>query len=42
MYLMTVILLTRLLQDILELTNTKIINYLGNYDYYEEKCEELN
>ena len=26
---------------ILELTNTKIINYLGNYDYYEEKCEEL-
>ena len=26
---------------ILELTNTKIINYLGNYDYSEEKCEEL-
>lgn len=26
---------------ILELTNTKIINYLGNYDYYEEKREEL-
>ncbi len=26
---------------ILELTNTKIINYLGNYDYYEEKKEEL-
>ncbi len=27
---------------IFELTNTKIINYLGNYDYYEEKkCEEL-
>lgn len=26
---------------ILELTNTKLINYLGNYDYYEEKKEEL-
>lgn len=26
---------------ILELTNTKIINYLGNYDYYEDKKEEL-
>lgn len=26
---------------ILELTNTKIINYLGNYDYYEEKKDEL-
>lgn len=26
---------------ILELTNTKIINYLGKYDYYEEKREEL-
>lgn len=26
---------------ILELTNTKLINYLGNYDYYEEKEEEL-
>ena len=26
---------------ILELTNTKLINYLGNYDYYEEKREEL-
>jgi ATP-binding cassette subfamily F protein 3 len=27
---------------ILELTNRKLINYLGNYDYYEEKREELN
>ena len=26
---------------ILELTNSKLINYLGNYDYYEEKKEEL-
>lgn len=26
---------------ILELTNNHIINYLGNYDYYEEKKEEL-
>lgn len=26
---------------ILELTNTKLINYLGNYDYYEEKKEQL-
>lgn len=26
---------------ILELTNTRLINYLGNYDYYEEKKEEL-
>ena len=26
---------------ILELTSTKLINYLGNYDYYEEKKEEL-
>lgn len=26
---------------ILELTNTKLINYLGNYDYYDEKKEEL-
>jgi ATP-binding cassette subfamily F protein 3 len=26
---------------ILELTNNRIINYLGNYDYYEEKKEEL-
>lgn len=26
---------------ILELTNTKLFNYLGNYDYYEEKKEEL-
>lgn len=26
---------------ILELTNNKLINYLGNYDYYEEKKEEL-
>lgn len=26
---------------ILELTNTKLINYLGNYDYYEGKKEEL-
>ena len=26
---------------ILELTNQKLINYLGNYDYYEEKREEL-
>ena len=26
---------------IIELTNTKIINYLGNYDYYEEKRDEL-
>ena len=26
---------------ILELTNTKLINYLGNYDYYEETKEEL-
>lgn len=26
---------------ILELTNTKLINYLGNYDYYEDKKEEL-
>ena len=26
---------------ILELTNTKLINYLGNYDYYEEKREQL-
>lgn len=26
---------------ILELTNNKIINYLGNYDYYLEKKEEL-
>ena len=26
---------------ILELTNTKLINYLGNYDYYYEKKEEL-
>lgn len=28
-------------QRILELTNTKLINYLGNYDYYEEKREQL-
>lgn len=26
---------------ILELTNTKLINYLGNYDYYQEKKDEL-
>lgn len=26
---------------IIELTNNKIINYLGNYDYYLEKKEEL-
>ncbi|MFQ9515586.1 MAG: ABC-F family ATP-binding cassette domain-containing protein [Eubacterium sp.] len=26
---------------ILELTNNRMINYLGNYDYYEEKKEEL-
>lgn len=26
---------------ILELTNHKIINYLGDYDYYEEKKDEL-
>ena len=26
---------------ILELTNNHVINYLGNYDYYEEKKEEL-
>lgn len=26
---------------ILELTNQHLINYLGNYDYYEEKKEEL-
>ena len=26
---------------ILELKNRKLINYLGNYDYYEEKKEEL-
>lgn len=26
---------------IMELTNRHIINYLGNYDYYEEKKEEL-
>ena len=24
---------------ILELTNTKIINYLGNYDYYEKNAK---
>lgn len=28
-------------QRILELTNTKLISYLGNYDYYEEKREQL-
>jgi hypothetical protein len=28
-------------QRILELTNTILINYLGNYDYYEEKREQL-
>lgn len=26
---------------ILELTNNRLINYLGNYNYYEEKKEEL-
>lgn len=26
---------------ILELTDNKLINYLGNYDYYEEKKEEM-
>lgn len=26
---------------ILELTNNRLINYLGNYDYYEEKKDEL-
>ena len=26
---------------ILELTNNHIVNYLGNYDYYEEKKDEL-
>lgn len=26
---------------IIELTNRHIVNYLGNYDYYEEKKEEL-
>ena len=26
---------------ILELTNKKLINYLGNYDYYQEKKDEL-
>lgn len=26
---------------ILELTNNKIVNYIGNYDYYEEKKDEL-
>lgn len=26
---------------IIELTNKKIVNYIGNYDYYEEKKEEL-
>ena len=26
---------------ILELKNRKLINYLGNYDYYEDKKEEL-
>lgn len=28
-------------QRILELTNIKLISYLGNYDYYEEKREQL-
>ncbi|MGN0382683.1 MAG: ABC-F family ATP-binding cassette domain-containing protein [Eubacterium sp.] len=27
---------------IIELKNHKIINYLGNYDYYLEKCSELS
>ncbi|MCR5837834.1 MAG: ABC-F family ATP-binding cassette domain-containing protein [Lachnospiraceae bacterium] len=26
---------------IIELTNHKLVNYLGNYDYYEEKRDEL-
>ncbi|MBR3646608.1 MAG: ABC-F type ribosomal protection protein [Lachnospiraceae bacterium] len=26
---------------IIELTNKKIVNYIGNYDYYEEKKDEL-
>ena len=33
--------INRTASRILELTNTKLINYLGNYDYYEEKKEEL-
>lgn len=27
---------------ILELTGETIVNYIGNYDYYLEKCEQLN
>ena len=33
--------INRTASRILELTHTKLINYLGNYDYYEEKKEQL-